>query len=92
VNAAVCKVYQQCGMLPTPHMHWLCPSQLAGANCAAARLRDSLLPTSAIGALHKPTPCHRLDLPTCGLLLAAKTKQARYTLQHAFEAREVEKR
>lgn len=67
-------------------------TNVAGANCAAARLRDSLAPSAVVGALHKPTPCHRLDLPTCGLLLSAKTKQARYTLQHAFEQRTVEKR
>jgi 23S rRNA-/tRNA-specific pseudouridylate synthase len=44
------------------------------------------------GALPRPRPTHRLDKPTGGLLLCAKTRLAQETLGAAFEARRVIKR
>jgi len=42
-------------------------------------------------ALPYPIPVHRLDNPTSGLLLIAKTKMAQIKLNTAFEKREVQK-
>ncbi len=39
----------------------------------------------------KPTPMHRLDQDTSGCLLLARSPKSRAELQHAFEARRVEK-
>lgn len=38
-----------------------------------------------------PTPCHRLDRETSGLVLFAKTREVRAELSRQFEAREVRK-
>jgi tRNA pseudouridine32 synthase/23S rRNA pseudouridine746 synthase len=43
------------------------------------------------GFKRPPTPMHRLDTDTSGCLLFARTPKARAALQHAFEARSVEK-
>jgi RluA family pseudouridine synthase len=42
-------------------------------------------------ALPRPVAVHRIDLPTKGLVLLAKTKQALMTLSQAFENNEVNK-
>lgn len=51
----------------------------------------NLKPSEAIDALPYPVPVHRLDNPTSGLLLVAKTRKVRTKLHLAFEKREVEK-
>lgn len=43
-------------------------------------------------ALKQPRAAHRLDAPTSGLLLIAKTKQARINLGAQFEAKTIQKR
>ena len=52
----------------------------------------NLHPSSRPDALGRPLPVHRLDAPTSGLLLVAKTIAARIELGRQFEAQEVEKR
>ncbi len=52
----------------------------------------NLINSSADDALKRPRPVHRLDSPTSGLLLAAKTKQAQINLGHQFESRNIKKR
>ncbi|MBW2961867.1 RluA family pseudouridine synthase [Mesonia aestuariivivens] len=42
-------------------------------------------------ALPYPIPVHRLDNPTSGLLLAAKTKNVQVKLNQAFEEKEIQK-
>ncbi|MDT0675153.1 RluA family pseudouridine synthase [Autumnicola musiva] len=42
-------------------------------------------------ALPAPLPVHRLDNPTSGLLICAKTRQALNMMQHKFQEREVQK-
>ena len=42
-------------------------------------------------ALPYPIPVHRLDNPTSGLLIIAKTKNAQVKLNQAFEAKEIQK-
>ena len=44
-----------------------------------------------VGRLLYPQPCHRLDLPTCGLLVVAKTRPALIALSRQFEERKVRK-
>jgi len=41
--------------------------------------------------LDVPHACHRLDMPTAGVLVCAKTRSALRTISAAFEARHVEK-
>ncbi len=48
--------------------------------------------SSAADALKRPGPVHRLDSPTSGLLLVAKTKIAQINLGVQFETRNVKKR
>jgi RluA family pseudouridine synthase len=43
-------------------------------------------------ALKRFLPVHRLDAPTCGLLLVAKSKSARIHLGKQFEKKEIQKR
>jgi RluA family pseudouridine synthase len=43
-------------------------------------------------ALRRPGPVHRLDSPTSGLLLVAKTRQAQINLGNQFESRKIKKR
>ena len=44
-----------------------------------------------LNMLHRPTPVHRLDKPTSGLLLIAKTKPAKAELVRFFTKRDVRK-
>lgn len=48
--------------------------------------------SNRVDALKKPRVVHRLDAPTTGLLLVAKTKQARIHLGHQFEAKTIQKK
>ncbi len=54
-------------------------------------LSYNLKPSTAEDALKWPLPVHRLDYPTSGLLLVAKTKLARIKLGNQFENRQVKK-
>lgn len=49
-------------------------------------------PSTELDALKRPRAAHRLDAPTSGLLLIAKTKQARIHLGAQFEAKTIQKR
>ena len=49
-------------------------------------------PCAAASALYRPHLCHRLDKPTHGLLLCAKTRDALLGAQRAFAERRVRKR
>ena len=51
----------------------------------------NLEPSSQKGALSKPRPVHRLDKPTGGLLLVAKTSEAMIGLSRQFQGGEVYK-
>ncbi|MCH2022521.1 MAG: RluA family pseudouridine synthase [Saprospiraceae bacterium] len=51
----------------------------------------NLIPSKKIDAFKKPRPVHRLDNQTSGLLLIAKTKQARIHLGEQFEKRSIRK-
>ncbi len=64
---------------------------------AWARTVDRFLPgnlarSTLPDAMGKPRPVHRLDAPTAGLLLVAKTRAAHAALGQAFERHEVHKR
>ncbi|BDS12494.1 RluA family pseudouridine synthase [Aureispira anguillae] len=48
--------------------------------------------STKVDALKKPRAVHRLDAPTSGLLLIAKTKQARMHLGAQFEAKTIQKK
>lgn len=50
-----------------------------------------LPPSPEADALPRPVAVHRIDLPTKGLVLLAKTKRALITLSQAFEDNEVDK-
>jgi 23S rRNA pseudouridine1911/1915/1917 synthase len=52
----------------------------------------NLHPSGMDDALNRPLPVHRLDGPTGGLLLAAKTARAMVALGRQFEKREIAKR
>lgn len=54
-------------------------------------LPHNLEPTTAPAALQYPRPCHRLDAPTGGLLVVAKTGPALAELNRQFQARETRK-
>lgn len=61
-----------------------------------ARTLEHALPvnlnlSSEADALHFPQPVHRLDYPTSGLLMVAKTRRALVHLNRAFSDRKVEK-
>ncbi len=49
-------------------------------------------PSPAPDALLRPRPVHRLDAPTAGLVVVAKTRTAHARLGQAFQRREVHKR
>lgn len=51
----------------------------------------NLKKTTAIDALHTPLPVHRLDNPTSGLLLIAKTKLVQVDLNRLFEEKNIRK-
>jgi 23S rRNA pseudouridine1911/1915/1917 synthase len=55
-------------------------------------LQCNLEPTDKQDALKWPNPVHRLDTPTGGLLIAAKTSLAQVKLGWQFQNREVQKR
>jgi len=52
----------------------------------------NLSKSSEDDALNRPGPVHRLDSPTSGLLLAAKTKSSQINLGAQFETRNIKKR
>lgn len=54
-------------------------------------LPANLRPSASEGALAQPRPVHRLDWPTGGLVLVAKTATALARLSKSFEEREVRK-
>lgn len=55
-------------------------------------LQDNVAPTSEKDALKWPRPVHRLDAPTSGLLIIAKTHRAQIALGKQFEERKIKKR
>lgn len=55
-------------------------------------LSENLSPSTAPDALKWPRPVHRLDNPTSGLLLIAKTAKARIKLGQQFEEKLIEKK
>ncbi|MCB9761915.1 MAG: RluA family pseudouridine synthase [Alphaproteobacteria bacterium] len=55
-------------------------------------LPHNLKPSGRPDALRRPRPVHRLDVPTSGLLLVAKTAAAQVHLGKQFEHRQVFKR
>lgn len=57
-------------------------------NALSYNLKDSI----ATDKLPWPLPVHRLDAPTTGLLLIAKTKSTRIALGDLFENKEIQKR
>lgn len=67
---------------------------LGGNPCAPSAhtlLARALAPSRAAGRLHRPLHCHRLDEPTGGLLVVAKTQHALIALSAAFRERAVRK-
>ena len=56
------------------------------------KLLFALPPTDALDPLRRPAPCHRIDKPTFGLLVVARTKAAGRRIGAAFEQRQVRKR
>ena len=56
-------------------------------NCLVANLKKS----TAVDSLKFPQVVHRLDAPTSGLVLVAKTAQSRIALSKIFEHREIKK-
>lgn len=55
-------------------------------------LASNVKPSSEPDALKWPRPVHRLDMPTSGLLLIAKTASAIMRLGQQFESRKVQKK
>jgi 23S rRNA pseudouridine1911/1915/1917 synthase len=55
-------------------------------------LPHNLQPSKAKDALKIPRPVHRLDAPTCGLLLIAKSKTAHLELSKQFAEKTIQKR
>lgn len=64
-------------------------SGAAALPCVFTLLAHALQPSQQVGALRRPRHVHRLDEPTGGLLLAAKTRAAQQALCTAFEQRQV---
>ncbi len=54
-------------------------------------LPNNLLPSPQIDALPRPRPVHRLDNPTCGLLIVAKTRGAQTKLSRDLELKKIRK-
>lgn len=63
-------------------------------DCLYQKLLFCLPPatSSAAEPLRRPCPCHRIDKPTYGLLVVARTKEAARRVCAAFEERRVQKR
>jgi RluA family pseudouridine synthase len=55
-------------------------------------LPHNLMPSNAPDSLPQPRPVHRLDAPTTGLLLIAKTAGARISFGEAFMQKKIEKK
>ena len=54
-------------------------------------LSGNLEPSTVLDALRWPKPVHRLDAPTAGLLVVAKSAKARVKLGQAFEQKTIQK-
>jgi len=54
-------------------------------------LIKALVPSTDINKLPRPEPVHRLDYPTTGAVLVAKTPSALLSLKNQFEVRSIEK-
>ncbi|MEM6720116.1 MAG: RluA family pseudouridine synthase [Bacteroidota bacterium] len=54
-------------------------------------LPHNLKPSTAIDALHYPRAVHRLDNPTSGILIIAKTKSSQRNLYQQFEQQQIQK-
>jgi len=63
-----------------------------GHGTVTSAILVSLKPSPVVGALGRPKHAHRLDLPTEGLLLCAKSKVALVNLSEAFAERKIHKR
>jgi 23S rRNA pseudouridine1911/1915/1917 synthase len=68
------------------------PTSGRGPRTVERALRANLAPSAAEDALPWPRPVHRLDGPTGGLLLVAKSRRAQIGLGRALEERRVRKR
>ncbi|BDA48980.1 probable ribosomal large subunit pseudouridine synthase D [Coccomyxa sp. Obi] len=68
------------------------PTQgMGGVKDVVGSLGYLLTPSSKVGSLWRPQHVHRLDAPTGGLLMVAKTRAAIKSLSAAFAQREVKK-
>ena len=74
-------VNKPCGIVVSGNKRWTLENALSG------NLKKSLKPE----ALLRPQPVHRLDYPTSGVLLIAKTSQAVLLLNKLFEERKIVK-
>ena len=70
------------------------PGGAAGSRSMRTAVMHALQPPppGTLGALYRPHLVHRLDKPTSGLMLCAKTKPALLALSAAFAERRVHKR
>lgn len=68
------------------------PVMVARLKTLEHALPDNLQPSTRPDALGWPRPVHRLDVPTSGLVVVAKTAEALVHLGRQFEARAVAKR
>lgn len=71
------------GGLPTSGNQFRTIQNALPYNLTTSKLKD---------ALHLPRPVHRLDAPTCGLLIIAKSASAQRNLQEQFEQKSVHKK
>ena len=55
-------------------------------------LEFNLKISSEVDALPRPLPVHRLDNPTSGVLIIAKTKAAQVSLNHQFQLKQIQKK
>jgi 23S rRNA pseudouridine1911/1915/1917 synthase len=74
-------VNKPCGIVVSGNKRWTLENALSG------NLKQSMKPD----ALLRPQPVHRLDYPTSGVLLIAKTSQAVLFLNKLFEERKIVK-
>eukprot|EP00983_Pelagomonas_calceolata_P039624 1137257-Pelagomonas_calceolata.AAC.5 len=63
-----------------------------GQDNVQKRIKYCLTPSRALGASNRPYNVHRLDAPTSGLMVCAKTRVAGAQLAGMFAARSVSKR